>query len=130
MTDTTQPVAIVRDADGNEITSVPVEPMPRQVLDDGSVMQAGWQIAPELAGTFEVQNGWSIQFPPFADGTAAVLDPAAVRAVVHEELASIGGHMLAAYGDNPDPKARTLAAVGGYLLGRFGDGDPTEQETT
>lgn len=52
----------------------------------------------------------------------------AVRAVVHEELASIGGHMLAAYGDNPDPKARTLAAVGGYLLGRFGDGDPTEED--
>jgi len=61
----------------------------------------------------------------------APLSPAmaeAVRAVVREELASMGGHLLRAYGDNPDPKARTLAAVGGYLLQQYGDGDPTEPD--
>lgn len=118
-----QPVAIVRDADGVEQKRIPVKPIPARFDPAEGYLQAGWE-AVEPVG-FDVADGWTIQFPPFPDSPAApVLDPAGVRAIVREELASMGGDMLQGYGDNADPKARTIAAIGGYVLERFGGGGP------
>ena len=51
----------------------------------------------------------------------------AVRAVVRDELASIGGKLLATHGDGSADPNPTLATVGGYLLAATGDGpDPEE----
>lgn len=44
---------------------------------------------------------------------------AAVRRVVHEELASMGGDLLSTYGHKPDSRPE-LRDFGGYLLQRFG----------
>jgi hypothetical protein len=43
------------------------------------------------------------------------------RAIVREELASMGGDLLSTYGHLPDnDPGRTLKTLGGYMLERFG----------
>lgn len=48
----------------------------------------------------------------------------AVRAVVRDELASIGGKLLADHGEGSDNPNPTLATVGGYLLATASADDP------
>ena len=127
------PVAIIRDDQRQEVARVPVEAIPSKRLPDGSTLQAGWQIHSDHVGHFEVQDGWTIQFPPFpGDDVIPVHDVAQVRQIVREELAALGGHLLAKYGGPPavdvglEDQQRiehaALATAGGYLLGEYGDG--------
>jgi len=52
------------------------------------------------------------------------LTQAEVRRLVHEEMAKLGGHLLAVYGDQPNepvrPEDEHLARLGGYLLTTYG----------
>lgn len=53
-----------------------------------------------------------------------------IRRLVREELASLGGHLLATYHGDPAPGAGDgrlyepeLATLGAYLLGTYGEGE-------
>lgn len=61
----------------------------------------------------------------------------AIRQIIHEEVASLGGHLLSTYGMGQDPSTLTSAAdpqaeqaaealgtLGGYLLEHYGQSGP------
>lgn len=64
------------------------------------------------------------------DPKTTYLGPAVIRAIAREiareELASLGGHLLATYGDRArDGSDIVLATLGGYLLEHYGNGNQT-----
>jgi hypothetical protein len=57
------------------------------------------------------------------------MTPDEIRSIVRDELASLGGRLLATHGPSTDTPNDVLATLGGYLLVEYGTTEETRDAT-